>query len=177
MAKQAQAEVDERWPTPYFPDIRYDDVAKLRYLRRVADETLRLWPVAPGYFRQAKDDVRIGGKYSFAKKEWVFVLLQAAHRDPRAWGDDAERFNPDRFLPENLRRLPSRVYKPFGTGERACIGRQFALHEIVLALAAIVHQFELEPDPHYTLEATEHPTLKPSGLRLRVKSRATTAKG
>lgn len=100
----------------------------------------------------------------------MFVLIIGAHRDA-AWGLDAERFNPDRFLTENIRSLPPRVYKPFGTGPRACIGRQFALHEIILALAAILHQFELEPDPGYALTATEHPTLKPAGLQLRPKAR------
>ena len=172
IARAAQAEVDARWPERGFPAIGYEDVAKLRYLRRVADETLRLWPVAPGYFRRPKEDTTLsGGTYVFTKSDWVFVSLMAAHRDPQSWGADAEQFDPDRFLAENLRRYPDRVYKPFGTGVRACIGRQFALHEIVLTLAAVVHQFELEPDPSYTLEATEHLTLKPAGLRLRLRLR------
>ncbi|OOK65227.1 cytochrome P450 family protein [Mycobacterium kansasii] len=47
MAAQARAEIDQRWPGTDFPDIEFEDIAKLRYLRRVVDETLRLWPVAP----------------------------------------------------------------------------------------------------------------------------------
>jgi cytochrome P450 len=99
-------------------------------MRRIVDETLRLWPVAPGYFRQAKTDTVIGDRYAISGGDWVFVLLLAAHRDP-AWGPDADEFNPDRFLPENIRTLPPHIYKPFGTGARSCPGRQFALHEIV----------------------------------------------
>ncbi|ADG98903.1 cytochrome P450 [Segniliparus rotundus DSM 44985] len=171
LARQAQAEVEARWPGRDFPDIGYEDVAKLRYLRRVTDETLRLWPVAPGYFRRARKDTTVGG-HAFKQKDWVFVLLIGAHRDPASWGADADRFNPDRFSPENIRSLPPRIYKPFGTGPRACIGRQFALHEIILTLAAILHQFDLEPDPGYTITATEHPTLKPAGLRLRLHTRS-----
>lgn len=168
---RARAEVDERWPNRNYPDIKFDDVAKLRYLRRVIDETLRLWPVAPGYFRRAKCDTTIGdGRYPFKAKDWVFVLLLAAHRDP-AWGPDAHSFNPDRFLTENIRKLPAHTYKPFGTGPRACIGRQFAIHEILVALAAIVHRYEIEPQPGYKLDVSETITLKPVDLYLRLHSR------
>lgn len=171
-AERARAEVDLQWPDRGYPDVAFDDVAKLRYLRRVVDETLRLTPVVPGYYRQAKSATTIGdGRYHFGRGDWVFVLLDAAHRDP-AWGPDAESFNPDRFLPDNLRTLRPRIYKPFGTGPRACIGRQFALHESVLTLAAILHQFDVDAEPGYQLRVTETITYKPAGLRLRLRPRA-----
>ena len=171
VAAKAQAEIDQRWPGSDFPNIEFDDIAKLRYLRRVVDETLRLWPVAPGYYRQARRDTTLGnGKYHFREGDWVAVVLLAAHRAP-AWGSDADRFNPDRFLPENLRKLPPHTYKPFGTGPRACIGRQFALHEIVLTLAAILHQYDLESKPGYHLKIAETLTLKPADFQLRLHPR------
>ena len=172
IADTARDEIDQRWPGRDFPDITFDDVAKLRYLRRIVDETLRLWPVAPGYFRQAKADTAIGdGSYAFKAGDWVFVLLLAAHRDHTAWGPDAAEFNPDRFLPDNIRTLPPHIYKPFGTGVRSCLGRQFALHEIVLTLAVILHQFDIEPRTGYQLTVSETLTLKPAGLRLRLHRR------
>ncbi|MFI9506184.1 cytochrome P450 [Nocardia sp. NPDC052566] len=171
IAAEARAEIDERWPERGHADIGYNDVSKLRYLRRVVDETLRLWPIAPGYFREAKHDLTIGdGRYAFKKGDWVFVLTLQAHRDP-VWGPDHDEFDPDHFLPENLRKLGTYVYKPFGTGERACIGRQFAYHEILLALAHIVHTFTFEPQPGYTLEVREQITLKPKGFRLKLHPR------
>ena len=171
VAAKAHAEIDQRWPGSDVPNIEFDDIAKLRYLRRVVDETLRLWPVAPGYYRQARRDTTLGnGKYHFREGDWVAVVLLAAHRAP-AWGSDAETFNPDRFLPENLRELPPHTYKPFGTGPRACIGRQFALHEIVLTLAAILHQYDLESKPGYHLKIAETLTLKPADFQLRLHPR------
>ncbi|MGH3723158.1 MAG: cytochrome P450 [Mycobacterium sp.] len=173
IADKARAEVDQQWPDRQFPDVKFEDVAKLRYLRRVIDETLRLWPVAPGYFRQAKQDTTIGnGQYSFKKNQWVFTLVAAAQRDPSSWGPDADQFNPDRFISENLRKLPPRIYKPFGTGARACIGRQFAQHEMLLTLAAVLHQFMLEPRRGYQLKVSETLTLKPEDLQLRLHKRS-----
>lgn len=171
VAARARAEIDQCWPDRGFPDVAFDEVGKLRYLRCVVDETLRLWPAAPGYFRQARQDTTIGGgKHAFRAGEWVFVHLIAAHRST-AWGADADEFNPDRFLPENLRQLPARTYRPFGTGARACLGRQFALHEILLTLTAVLHQYDLEPLPGYCLTASEAMTLKPVGLQVRLHRR------
>lgn len=172
IAEQARREIDDIWADRTVQQADFADVAKMRYLRRVIDETLRLWPTAPGYFRQARRDTTLGnGKYPFRQGDWVLVLLTAAHRSS-AWGDDADEFNPDRFLPENLRKLPQHIYKPFGTGPRACIGRQFAIHEIILTLAAILHQYDLEPDPRYQLEVYEAITLKPAGLHIRLHDRS-----
>ncbi|CPT35353.1 cytochrome P450 [Mycobacteroides abscessus] len=171
IAAKARAEVDASWPARAFPAFAFDQIAKLRYLRLVVDETLRLWPVAPGYFRQAKQDTTIGeGRYSFKEKDWVFVNLLAAQRHP-SWGPDADQFNPDRFLTENRRKLPTHVHRPFGVGARACIGRQFAQHEILIALAAILHQYELTPRPGYKLKVSETLTLKPSALELGLTKR------
>lgn len=172
IAADARAEIESRWGDRPLGEIDFDDVAPLRSLRRIVDETLRLWPIAPGYFRQAKVDTTLAGKYRVPAGNWVFVLLVAAHRDTETWGSDAAEFRPDRFLPENLRSLPpQRIYKPFGTGARACIGRQFALHEIMLTLAAILHRFDLAAQPGYELEVSEALTLKPVGLRLQICDR------
>lgn len=170
IAAQARTEVRDRFPGPGRPAIAYEDVARLRYLRRVVDETLRLWPIAPGYFREARHDVTIGdGKYRFRQGDWVLVLTLHAHRDPSTWGPDADRFDPDRWLPERHRELGrQQVYKPFGTGHRACLGRQFAYHEILLTLAHILHQYDLHTDPGYELDVAEQITLKPAGFPLRL---------
>ncbi|WP_280385775.1 cytochrome P450 [Nocardia wallacei] len=150
--------------------VGYDDITRLRYLRRVIDETLRLWPVAPGYFREATRSTTLGG-HEFAPGDWVFVLTLAAHRDPEAWGDDAEQFDPDRWLPERLHQLGPHIYRPWGTGPRSCIGRQFALHEVALTLAQILRRFDLHPVPGYGLTVNEQITLKPHRFRLRFTPR------
>nr|WP_072846132.1 cytochrome P450 [Rhodococcus tukisamuensis] len=164
VADQARDELHSLWPADTDPDPEFGDIHKLRYLRRVVDETLRLWPIAPGFFREPKQDTTLGG-YTVAAGQAMFALTLQVHRDP-VWGEDPLAFDPDRFLPERTRSRPAGIYKPFGTGMRSCIGRQFALHETVLALALILHRYDLEPEPGYQLEVAEEFTLKPVGLRL-----------
>ncbi|MDF0528642.1 cytochrome P450 [Tsukamurella sp. 8F] len=146
--------------------LRFDQVPRLRYLRRVLDESLRLWPAAPTMARAPLADTVIGGRYRMRTSDSAVVVLPLTHRDPEAWGDDADAFDPDRFVPDRARGRMPHSYKPFGTGERACIGRQFALHETVLALAHIVHRFDLQPEPGYELDITTRMSLAPRRLRI-----------
>ncbi|GAB2907890.1 cytochrome P450 [Rhodococcus aerolatus] len=166
--RAAQAEVDATWPGECTPG--FAQVAKLRLVRRVLDEALRLWPTAPAFFRQAKEATDVG-ELHFERGDWASVLIPLLHRDP-SWGPDPETFDPDRFLPAAVKARPAHVYKPFGTGERACIGRQFALHESVLVLATILHRYDLTPEPGYTLRVQELLTLKPEGFRLTLTRRS-----
>ncbi|MEV4603437.1 cytochrome P450 [Amycolatopsis sp. NPDC049253] len=169
---KARAEVDAVWGDR---EPGFGDVAKLRYVRRVLDEAMRLWPTAPGYSREAREDVLLGGKYRMRKGDWVIVPLPLVHRDPAVWGPDPEKFDPDRFEPAAVKKRPAQSYKPFGTGERACIGRQFALHEAVLALGMVVQRYDFEADPAYELKIAESLTLKPSGFTVRPRARARAA--
>ncbi|WP_084703900.1 cytochrome P450 [Phaeacidiphilus oryzae] len=172
---RAREEADRIWPDGAEPS--YEQVAKARYLRRVLDESLRLWPTAPAFAREARQDTVLGGEdvtggaHPMRRGAWALVLAGLLHRDPEAWGEDAESFDPERFAPEAVRGRPAHVFKPFGTGARACIGRQFALHEAVLVLGLLVRRYELEPDPGYRLSVAERLTLMPAGFRLRLHRR------
>lgn len=116
------------------------------------------------------EDTVIGGHYRIPKDQGVSISIPALHRDPAVW-DDPETFDIDRFLPENEARLHPHAYKPFGSGERACIGRQFALTEAKLALALVLQRFALS-DPHdYRLDIRETLTLKPDNLYIRARRR------
>ncbi|MFE0798575.1 cytochrome P450 [Streptomyces sp. NPDC058812] len=169
VAARARAEVDRVWGDTEAPG--YEQVAKLRYLRRVLDESLRLWPTAPAFAREARRDTVLDGTYPMRRGAWALVLAGMLHRDPEVWGPDAERFDPDRFDAKAVRARAPHTFKPFGTGARACIGRQFALHEATLVLGLLLRRYELRPDPDYRLRVTERLTLMPEGLRLRLDRR------
>ncbi|KAB1139519.1 cytochrome P450 [Streptomyces luteolifulvus] len=169
VAARARAEVDRVWGDT--PSPGYDQVARLRYVRRVLDESLRLWPTAPAYAREAREDTMLAGDHPMRRGAWTLVLTAMLHRDPGVWGPDAERFDPDRFEPRAVRSRPPHTFKPFGTGARACIGRQFALHEATLVLGLLLRRYELVPEPGYRLRVTERLTLMPEGLRLHLARR------
>ncbi|MFC5056502.1 cytochrome P450 [Saccharothrix xinjiangensis] len=161
---RARSEVDSVWPAEPEPPA-FEQVARLRYVRQVLDEALRLNPPVPGFARRARADTELGG-LPVRAGQWFMVLVPALHRDP-VWGPDAESFDPDRFAPAAVRARPAHVFKPFGTGARACIGRQFALHEMTLVLGLLLRRYDLAPDPGYRLSVRETLTLSPRGLTLR----------
>jgi cytochrome P450/NADPH-cytochrome P450 reductase len=152
---------------------RVEHLGKLRYVEQTLMESLRIWPTAPAFALRAKEDTTIGdGRYQVKASDTVMVLVPLLHRDPKVWGDDAEAFRPERFAPEAFERLPPNSWKPFGNGQRACIGRPFAMQEAQLVVSMILQRFDLiEDDPSYQLNVAETLTLKPSGFRLRVKRR------
>lgn len=146
----------------------------LRYVEQVLMETLRLWPTAPAFGVRPFEDTVIGGRYKFTTRDVAMVLIPALHRDRKVWGDDVEDFRPERFDPEQERKLPANAWKPFGNGQRACIGRPFAMQEALLVLSMILQRFDLvEDDPSYELKIKETLTLKPHKFRIRAKLRGT----
>jgi cytochrome P450/NADPH-cytochrome P450 reductase len=167
---RVEAEVDGVFgaDSDYLPG--YDDIGKLSYLRQVIDETLRLSPPVLGFDRMALTDTVIGGKYPVKAGEAVTVLTGALHRQP-GWGDNVEFFDPDRFDAARSAARPSALFKPFGTGARSCIGRQFALHEATMALARVVHRYRLIDSQHYVLQWDNALSRRPVGFCLDVVPR------
>ncbi|ANU21480.1 NADPH--cytochrome reductase [Planococcus plakortidis] len=164
--EKAYIEVDEVLgdATPSFKQVK-----QLKYVRMILNEALRLWPTAPAFSVYAKEDTTLAGKYEVQKGEAFTLLIPELHRDKSVWGQDAESFRPERF--EDISKIPHHAYKPFGNGQRACIGQQFALHEAVLVLGMVLQHFELVDHTNYQLEVKETLTFKPDGLTMKVKPR------
>ncbi|CAG9612201.1 Bifunctional cytochrome P450/NADPH--P450 reductase [Bacillus rhizoplanae] len=164
--KKAYEEVDRVLTEP-IPT--YEQVQKLKYTRMILNETLRLWPTAPAISLYAKEATLLGGKYHIEKGREVTVLIPKLHRDTDVWGDAVEDFQPERF--ESIAQIATHAYKPFGNGQRACIGQQFALQEATLVLGMILQYFEIIDHTDYQLKVKETLTLKPDGFTMCVKPR------
>jgi cytochrome P450/NADPH-cytochrome P450 reductase len=149
----------------------YAQVKQLTYVSQVLKEALRLWPTAPTFSVYPYEPTVIGGRYTMKPQYHITVLTPMLHRDRDVWGERAEVFDPEHFGAEAERARPANAYKPFGNGQRACIGRQFALHEATLVLGMLLHRFKLIDHTRYTLRIKETLTLKPEGFRIKVKLR------
>ncbi|MDP0398578.1 cytochrome P450 [Tsukamurella strandjordii] len=171
LLEQAKAEADAAFEaTGEGRDLAFEAVPRLRFLRRVVDESLRMWPTVPGMARQPKHDHILGGRYRMRPDNWVVLFFHHLHRHPDVW-DRPNAFDPSRFESAAVRARPAHVYKPFGTGARACIGRQFAIHEALVILARLLHEFDIESDPDYRLRVDERLTLIPKDFRLSLRDR------
>ncbi|SNX66309.1 cytochrome P450/NADPH-cytochrome P450 reductase [Streptomyces sp. TLI_55] len=164
---QAYDEVDQLLPDDGPPD--YETVMRLDVIPRILSETLRLWAPVPAISKAPLEDTELGG-HPVRRGQKVSLLFPLLHTHPKAW-ERPDEFDIDRWLPENKAQHHPYAYRPFGTGERACIGRQFALTEARLALALILRRFAVSDPGDYRLHVEEALTYKPSGFTLRLQTR------
>lgn len=124
-----------------------DDLAALPATRRVIEEALRLFPPVWINPRQALADDEVDG-FRIPAGAMVLNFAYATHRHPEFWADP-ERFDPDRFLPEQVRDRHPLAFMPFGGGHRVCIGMNFALQEMIMFVAALMRRFRVEMAPGF----------------------------
>ena len=136
------------------------------YTKLVIEESMRLYP--PAYFIDrvnSEEDVYEG--MILPKGSTLLFSVYEIHRHPNFW-KNPEDFNPERFQDENIKF--SKNYYPFGAGPRMCIGNNFAMYEMILAIIALVEQFEIveKKDP---IQIKPLITLKPHNAILEFKKR------
>lgn len=148
----------------------FADLANLPYTRMVIDETMRLYPPAWGFSRQALADDRLGG-YALPRGWLAFMIPYVLHRLPAYW-EDAEQFEPERFSPERSADRSKFVYIPFGAGPRQCIGNHFAMIEMLLVVATLAQRFSLRLVPGHRVEPYALITLRPRyGMQMHIERR------
>ncbi|MBV9261396.1 MAG: cytochrome P450 [Pseudolabrys sp.] len=149
-------------------------IEHLPVTRAVIDETLRLYPPLAAISRVAKGpDILAETKVKAGAM--IVIAPYVLHRH-RLWGDDADLFDPSRFLPGARATIDRYAYLPFGAGARGCIGSIFALQEATLAVAAITRDFELELADGHEVWPVHRITLRPrDGLPMRLRLRRATA--
>jgi cytochrome P450 len=160
LAEEARAARDAAdWPTPGL-------AARLPRLHAALQESLRLYPPAPRFDRQARAALRIGD-HDVQPGDLVSIWPWLVHRN-RQWWDDPDAFQPDRFLSGERHRFQ---YLPFGAGPRICVGSQFAIVEALAILAQWLASWRFV-DVGAAVRPSGLVTLRPApGVRLRVEAR------
>ncbi|HMI17049.1 MAG TPA: cytochrome P450, partial [Bradyrhizobium sp.] len=175
--KKAYEEVDRVLGPDTDARPTYQQVTQLTYITQILKEALRLWPPAPAYGIAPLNDETIGGKYKLKKNTFITILVMALHRDPSVWGPNPDAFDPENFSREAEAARPVNAWKPFGNGQRACIGRGFAMHEAALAVGMILQRFKLIDINRYQMHLKETLTIKPDGFKIKVRPRADKERG
>lgn len=123
-------------------DIEDSDLEKMKYLKAVIKETLRLHPPIPLLVpRAAREDVKVNG-YDIATGTMVITNAWAIGRDPATW-NQPEEFLPERFLNSSI-DFKGHDFQliPFGAGRRGCPGIAFATATNEFVLANLLHKFD-----------------------------------
>ncbi|KAH9001032.1 cytochrome P450 [Lactarius akahatsu] len=146
--KRAHAELDTivgrtRPPT-------FSDLSDLPYIQAIVKETLRWRPsLALGIPHNTSEDIWCDGVF-IPKGTMCIANLWQCHHDPAFYGDDAAKFNPERFLDANGRLLsgPAETrdegHSAYGFGRRACVGKHVANDSLFISIATVLWAANLE---------------------------------
>ncbi|MFE2955075.1 cytochrome P450 [Nocardia tengchongensis] len=150
---------------------RYDDLPNLPLTARIITETLRLRPPVWFVTRTVSEDTELGGHALAAGTTVLYSAFTIQHR-PELY-PEPERFDPDRWLPTAERPTARGDFLAFADGARKCIGENFAMTEMTLALATITARWRLHTVPGSDTRPARSATLQPRRLCMRVTAAAT----
>jgi cytochrome P450 len=135
------------------------DLPALPLVRRIVDETLRLYPPAAFLSRTAQGADALCGR-EVQRGDTVILPIYALHRHHALW-TDPDSFDPARFA--NPKAIPRFHYLPFGDGPRICIGANFALQEALIILATLLARFRFSAIKGRAPKPVMILTLRPEG--------------
>ncbi len=159
LAEEARQELKDGEPV---------DVSKLKYSRKVVDETLRIYPPTAMLARQNVEEDEIGG-YTIPAGSMIVLVPYFVHRYPGIW-NDPEVFDPERF--DGGGSHPKPAYIPFASGPRVCLGNSFALLEMVLTFSMASARYRLTRTETDEINEEFAGTLRPNRtLWMRVEKR------
>ncbi|MDF1862152.1 MAG: cytochrome P450 [Verrucomicrobiales bacterium] len=154
--------------------LRLEQIPELVLTERVIQEAMRLHP--PLWFenRNALEDAEIQG-IRVPRGSVIAISRYSLHRNPEFWEAPGE-FIPGRFDPEDTEHYvdskSAGTYLPFSRGPRVCIGRHFAMMQMVLVVATLLSRYRVRAEPPLDDAFTAHLTINlKSRLPVRLERR------
>ncbi|KIK66166.1 hypothetical protein GYMLUDRAFT_38690 [Collybiopsis luxurians FD-317 M1] len=158
------------------------DLDSMPFFNAVIKETLRCYPIVSNLTREAQSDdviplefpvTSVSGdlisQIPISKAQRITINIAMYNKLPQIWGQDAEIWNPERFLEPSRKTTTLGVYAnllTFSAGIRACIGWRFAIMELQALLFGLLEKFEISPPPSGELDEVQ---AVPFGLILPMK--------
>jgi len=152
--------------------LEVDDLLRMQVLLATVCESARLLPAGPLLQRcSLKHDLKLGSGITVPAQSILVVPLHLVQMDASVWGDDADQFNPHRFLkkdvdlreifgaPKGSNRInvfsecaKTESFLPFGSGSRECVGQKFVVLAISMLIASLLRSYEVHPHPSLSKE-------------------------
>ncbi|PHT44232.1 Cytochrome [Capsicum baccatum] len=127
----------------------FDGLNRLKVVTMILYESLRLYPPIATLTRRANEDI-VSGEVSIPADVLISLPVILLHHDKEIWGEDANKFNPERFKEGISSATKGQVaYFPFAWGPRICIGHNFAMLEAKMAVSMILQSFSFQLSPSY----------------------------
>ncbi|XP_072380552.1 cytochrome P450 4C1-like isoform X1 [Diabrotica undecimpunctata] len=153
--------------------IEGSDLPKLKFLDRFIKETLRLFPAGGILARAVDEDIDLGDCIIPAGVSVALGILRA-HTNETYW-PDPYKFDPDRFLPEEVAKRHPCAYVPFSYGPRKCIGLQYATMAMKTLIATVVRKYRISTSYQRVkdIKLKAHLVLRPKdGFKISMQRRA-----
>lgn len=117
--------------------ITYEILQKMTYMDMVVSETLRRWSLSPASDRVVNkpyilEDGR-GKKIQLNTGDGIWISTAGLHSDPKYF-PNPRSFDPERFSQENIHKIITGTYMPFGYGPRNCVSNIIYNFHILLAI-------------------------------------------
>ncbi|KAF8374288.1 hypothetical protein PRIPAC_80717 [Pristionchus pacificus] len=125
-------------------ELTRDDLSNMPYLDRCIKEAMRMFPPVPIVMRKLQNDFECGS-YTLPRGTTVNICPIAIHRNEMNF-ENAQSFDPDRFLPERSVNRHAFDYIPFSAGPRNCIGQRFASYEEKVVMSWLLRRYRFESD-------------------------------
>lgn len=152
-------------------EVTYEDCKKLVYMDQVIQETWRLFPPIPMIGKKPQEDIPLED-CTLPSGCTTLLCIMAIHRDETQY-KNANDFNPDNFLPENIKQRNPYSFIPFSAGQRTCVGQRYAHLLIKVTLTYILRRYQVSserPISQYKLAGQTSLKMK-NGFMISLKDR------
>ena len=124
----------------------YETLQSIKYLDAFINETLRMYPPIIQVSRKCTEDHTLPNGLWVEKGTNIFIPIYFIHHDEANY-PEPEKFDPERFMPENKDQIEPCAFLPFVQGPRNCIGMRFALLQAKMTLANLILKYQFKKSP------------------------------